>query len=55
MPAGFVPLFKTCTELFVYWFYFTSVLYHTSMGIMEGMKPGAIGKRVKTNFWKTTT
>jgi hypothetical protein len=52
---SFIPLAKTCTELFVYWFYFTSVLYHLSMGLMEGIGLPATLERVKRNFWKTCT
>ena len=50
-----VPLMKTCTELFVYWYYFTSVLYHLAMGLMEGIGLPATIERVRRNFWKTAT
>ena len=53
--ARFIPLAKTLTELFVYWFYFTSVLYHLAMGLMEGLSLPDTIKRVKRNFWKTCT
>ena len=39
----------------VYWYYFTSVLYHLSMGLMEGIGMEKTIKRVKDNFWKTAT
>ena len=41
--------------LSVYWYYFTSVLYHLSMGLMEGIGLAKTIQRVKDNFWKTAT
>jgi len=39
----------------VYWYYFTSVLYHAAMGMMEGIGFAGTIDRIKRNFWKTAT
>lgn len=55
LPTRLIPLAKICTELFVYWYYFTSAMYHLSMGLMEGIGLKGTIERVRRNFWKTAT
>ncbi|KAJ1460865.1 hypothetical protein M885DRAFT_508321 [Pelagophyceae sp. CCMP2097] len=53
-PGSLGPtVFKTVMEQFVYWGWFSNVLYHGSMGLMQGQTPTEVKAHVDDVLWDT--
>jgi hypothetical protein len=48
-----IPIFKTIMEQFIYWSWISNSMYHSYMGIMDGLSPSQIYNKLEAVLWDT--
>jgi hypothetical protein len=48
-----IPIFKTIMEQFIYWSWISNSMYHSYMGIMDGLSPSEIYSKLEAVLWDT--